>query len=125
MSDILSEAEKSKKFTKNQLVQIKWGLDNGLSDEQVGIYAKQKFNDRQMQEMRLGLEKGSSIEDVQSYAMTKYNDSQMTEIRWGLARLTKEQVEVFENGLSMEKAQELVASLHQENKEMTRDEIVM
>ena len=72
------------KYSWEQMEEIREGLENGLSVEQVNIYADEKYNEYQMRQIRKGLEKGLSIEEVRLYADEKFNSMQMYEIRYGL-----------------------------------------
>lgn len=114
------QKEKYKDFTEDQMNEIKNGFKNGLSEEQVSVYAKPEFNDEQMAEIRKGFESGLSVEQVSVYAKPEFNEYQMRGIRRGFNEgLSIEQISVyakpefdsyqmgvirngFENGLSME-----------------------
>ncbi len=61
-----------------QLHQVKLGYDNGLTEEQIEIYAKPKFNWYQMEQIRLGLEAGM---DVTIYAQENIPSEEMEHIR--------------------------------------------
>lgn len=85
------QKEKYKDFTEDQMNEIKNGFENGLSEEQVDVYAKPEFNESQMRKIRMGFESGFSMEQVSVYAKPEFDSYQMGVIRNG-----------FENGLSME-----------------------
>lgn len=50
------EEYSSQGFNWDQMQEIRKGLENGLTEEQVSMYAKLEFDDMQMQEIRLNLE---------------------------------------------------------------------
>lgn len=84
------------KFYHAQLYEIRLGLQNGLTKEQVSLYAKPEFGDLQMNQIRLGLERGLSIEKVKIYARPEFLSTQMAVIREALeSGLTIDQVKVF------------------------------
>lgn len=85
------QKEKYKDFTEDQMNEIKNGFENGLSEEQVDVYAKPEFNESQMRKIRMGFESGFSMEQVSVYAKPEFDSYQMGVIRNG-----------FENGLSIE-----------------------
>lgn len=109
-----------KVFDEDCLKQIQWGFENGLTPEQVGVYAKSEFTREQMEQIRVGVENRLSMEQVSMYAKPEFTYGQMVAIRLGFEkRLSMEQVSVyakrefieqqmheirvgFENGLSME-----------------------
>lgn len=68
-------------FNKAQIQEIKYGLKNGLTKEQIKIYADSKFSGEQMGQIRCGLENGV---DVTVYAKPEFNAFQMYEICVGL-----------------------------------------
>ena len=45
---MLEEITKNGKFDSNQIVQIKCGFSDGLTKEQIGIYANTQFSANQM-----------------------------------------------------------------------------
>lgn len=49
------QKEKYKDFTEDQMNEIKNGFENGLSEEQVDVYAKPEFNESQMRKIRMGI----------------------------------------------------------------------
>ena len=84
MSEFTPEQkEKYKEFTENQMDEIKNGFENGLSKEQVSVYAKPEFSCVQMNEIESGFINGLSIEQVSVYAKPKLDENQMSEIRSG------------------------------------------
>ena len=101
--------------------QICRGFKNGLSMEQVSVYAKPEFNSNQMKLIEDGFRNKLSMEQVKAYAKPEFDPNQMWEIENGLDeyKLSIEQVgtyakpefdfnQMFEirrgfiNGLSME-----------------------
>lgn len=71
--------------------EIRCGFNEGLSIEQVSVYAKPEFTCVQMSEIESGFKKGLSIEQISMYAKPEFYDYQMNQICRG-----------FKNGLSME-----------------------
>jgi len=67
-----------KQFDKEQQIEIKIGLNEGLD---VSWYAKKEFSDGDMYLIRIGLEDDL---DVSCYATEKYNTKQKVEILVGL-----------------------------------------
>lgn len=79
-----------------QIINIRRGLENGLSMEQVQLYAKPEFEKWQMAQIRKGFENGLSDEQVKFYAKPECEYWQMEEIRVGFQNgLTFEQVELY------------------------------
>lgn len=92
------QKEKYKDFTKDQMNEIKNGFENGLSEEQVDVYAKPEFNESQMRKIRMGFESGFSMEQVSVYAKPEFNSDQMGVLKDGLERgLSIEQVSSYAN----------------------------
>ena len=83
-------------FEYGQIINIRRGLENGLSMEQVQLYAKPEFEKWQMAQIRKGFENGLSDEQVKFYAKPECEYWQMEEIRVGFQNgLTFEQVELY------------------------------
>lgn len=83
-------------FDCGQIINIRSGLEAGLSKEQVQLYAKPEFGSWQMAQIRKGFENGLSDEQVQFYAKQEFEYWQMEEIRVGFQNgLTFEQVELY------------------------------
>ena len=81
-----------------QIINIRRGLENGLSMEQVQLYAKPDLEKWQMAQIRKGFENGLSDEQVEFYAKPECEYWQMEEIRVGFQNgLTFEQVELYAN----------------------------
>ena len=74
----LMKTEKFNQFDKNQIEQIKLGLNNYVD---ISIYAKKEFDWQKMYVIRKGLEKGI---DVSVYVKPEFNAGQMDQIRLGL-----------------------------------------
>ena len=75
--------KKINEFNNEQIKEIKEGFENGLSYEQIGMYAKPEFCCEQMATIRIGLEEGL---DVSIYAKPEFDWTQMEEIRLGLGK---------------------------------------
>lgn len=56
-----------------QMEQLRWGFQNGLTIEQVQLYANPKLKSKQMQEIRFGLKSGLTMEQVQMYAKFEFS----------------------------------------------------
>ena len=71
------------------MMEIRWGFEHGLNEEDILLYADPKFDDHKMNEIRLGLEefhKGMlTIEQVHIFAVPDFTATQMKEIRRGFA----------------------------------------
>ena len=83
-----------KKFTKEQLKWIMRGFKDGLTIEQITMYAKPEFDEKQMREIYLGLRSGLSTEQISIYTKPEFDSYQMHHIWLGFTYggLTKEQV---------------------------------
>ena len=81
--DIEKEMQKYNEIGFNifQREEIKYGLESGLTKEQVNIYAKMYFDSKQMCQIRYGLKENL---DISIYAKEEFNYLQMYEIRIGL-----------------------------------------
>ncbi len=87
-------------FDKKQKEEVYLGFINGLSLEQVKVYANEEFRVTQMGQIRLGLENGLTLEQVKVYADKKFDYLQMNQIRLGLEHgLTIGQVTVYASHL--------------------------
>lgn len=92
------QKEKYKDFTEDQMNEIKNGFKNGLSEEQVSVYAKPEFNEYQMRGIRRGFNEGLSIEQISVYAKPEFNSNQMEVLKGGLEiGLSIEQVSSYAN----------------------------
>jgi len=72
-----------KDFDELQLRQILLGLKQGLTKEQVSVYAKSEFDYSQMSEIRIGFVRGFGVQKIQEYANHEYTRLQMRAIRAG------------------------------------------
>lgn len=70
-----------KKFSNAQKHEIQLGVENGLSEEQILLYAKQENTWYFMREYRLGLMHGLPPEAILLYAKSKYNALEMRNMR--------------------------------------------
>ena len=83
-------------FNDHQLKIIKKGLKNGLSTEQVSLYAKPEFNEFQMDEILNGFENHIPDNLVALYANPVYDTLQMNVMRTGFINgITKEQASIY------------------------------
>lgn len=90
------QKEKYKDFTEDQMNEIKNGFKNGLSEEQVSVYAKPEFNEYQMRGIRRGFNEGLSIEQISVYAKPEFSCVQMSEIESGFKKgLSIEQISMY------------------------------
>ena len=79
----IQECKESGKFDEDQTWEIKAGFEDGLTMEQVKLYADTKFDGDQMYEIREGFENGLTMEQVKFYANPNFDEDQMLQIRWG------------------------------------------
>ena len=87
-------AEYAKKgFDGGQMVQIRLGFQNGLTDAQVSVYARADFDWFQMEEIRLGYKNGLTDAQVAEYAKEGFWWKQMRQIR---KKMEKERPEIVE-----------------------------
>ncbi len=73
--NFIKQCEESEQFDYNQMYEIEKGFEDGLSLEQVQLYAKPEFDDDQMEEIREGLSSGLSIEQILSHINSKTKKS--------------------------------------------------
>lgn len=90
------QKEKYKDFTEDQINEIKNGFKNGLSEEQIDVYAKPEFDKHQMSVIRNGFKNGLSMEQVKAYAKPELSAKRMDIIR-----------RCLESGYSVEQAKVL------------------
>lgn len=74
----------NKGFNKNQLSQIKTGLRQGLSNEQIEIFASPDFSVAKMKIIRWALEEGLDINRIKIFAKPEFSADQMYAMRLGL-----------------------------------------
>lgn len=79
--NFINQCINSGKFNKEQINEIKYGFEDGLTLEQLKIYANPKFDNYQMYEIRWGFKDGLTLEQVKTYADSKISDSEMWNIR--------------------------------------------
>lgn len=79
--ELLASKCQEDRFSYEQMEQVYYGFINGLSIEQIKIYAKKEFNYKQMLEIRLGFHNSLTIEKVSFYARSDFNFNQMYKIR--------------------------------------------
>ena len=82
IEQFIKECEDSGKFNDEQMQQICWGFQDGLTIEEVEVYANPEFNGDQMETIEWGLVTGLSIEQVKVYAKPEISWRKMEEIRW-------------------------------------------
>ena len=98
LQEMIDEVTRGKVFDRSQMQQIREGFKNGLSMEQIQVYADSKFEWGQMGQIRWGFEHDLSVEQVKIYAKPEFNGYQMSEIRNGFEDgLTIEQIQVYAN----------------------------
>lgn len=86
----------NEEFCKDQIDQIRQGLEAGIFVDDIKIYADPRFNSAQIKEIRLGLINDGISDVVDLYADPKYSYNQMREIRYGLeGGLTEDQIETY------------------------------
>ncbi len=68
-------------LNQEQRKQIEKGLEQGLTIEQVRLYAKPEFDSDQMREIREGFLKGLSTDQIKLYATTDFDGLQMGVLR--------------------------------------------
>ena len=73
--DNLMKTELFNQFDRNQIIEIRWGLEDNLN---VSIYAKSEFDYLQMYEIKEGLKDNL---DVSIYAKPEYDWREMKQIR--------------------------------------------
>lgn len=98
----------------NEVEQVRYGVANGLTMEQVRLYAKEDFNWAQMAQVRTGFEEGLRFSAVETYASPSLSSSEMYQRKMNLIR----------NGIELEqliqKAENISAS--KETKKEMKDE---
>ncbi len=93
-----------------QMAEIRKGYENSLTEEQVAVYAKPIFNSSQMREIRWGYENGLTDEQIAVYAKPEFDCNQMKQIRWGYEKgLTYEQILVYLNA-NCEEEEDLICN---------------
>ncbi len=90
----IKKCENSGKFNDYQITQIVEGLE-GLTIDQVKVYADPKFSDKQMYQICTGFEDGLSMKQIKVFARPEFDWKQMEMIRID-----------FKHGLTIEKVKE-------------------
>lgn len=82
--------------TPMQVKQVRIAIENGLSYEQINVFAKPEFGGKKMAQMRTGFEYGLGVEQVQVYAKPVLSVLQMKHLKLALVSgLPIEQVEPY------------------------------
>ena len=84
INELLKELIDGKVFNADQKREIKQGLINGLTIDQVSTYADKKYNCHQMNVIRAGLESGLTKDEIRLYADERFNSLQMEQIRYAI-----------------------------------------
>lgn len=79
-------------FNDNQMEQIQLGIKQGLTTEQIKLYANPKLDDYQMLEIRKGLEHGLTIEQAKFCANPTLNGNQIRQIQFGFKDLRRSEI---------------------------------
>lgn len=58
----------------HQLYEVEYGIKNGLSLEQIQVYAKPEFSDKTMGEIRESIEDGTDLSKIKLYAKKEYEN---------------------------------------------------
>lgn len=77
-NELTTNPKENENFNIAQLNEIKYGIENGLKDDQIKIYKNTNYNEDQMREIRLGLEQGI---DVRRYLNKNLHRNEMRRIR--------------------------------------------
>lgn len=79
-----------------RLKEIRLGLENDLTLEQIKIYARPEFDYSQMSSIRNGLQSGFILEQINRYARPEFSGGQMAQIYLGYRLgLTEEQISEY------------------------------
>lgn len=82
--DIYEKLTNKKKFGPWQKQQIESGIKEGLTFEQISVYAQNGFSAEQMAQIRANYTLNIPMEQVGLYADRRFNPRQMEEIAKGL-----------------------------------------
>ena len=94
--DMLAMASKYPNMTREQLVEIVAGKQEGLDAEQIAVYAKPEFSSLQMNSIRYSFDAGMTQEQIAFQANPAFDSVQMDIIRASFqAGLSMEQVQTF------------------------------
>ena len=80
-NDFIRQYKNSGQFNYHQMEEIRGGFAQGLTIDQVKVYAKPEFNSCQMDAIRQGFKMGLLIEQVKLYAKPEFDWQRMWEIR--------------------------------------------
>lgn len=79
-----------------RLKEIRLGLENDLTLEQIKIYARPEFDYSQMSVIRSGLASDFTQEQISRYARPEFSGRQMAQIFWGYRMgLTEDQISEY------------------------------
>ena len=81
INDFIRKCKNSGRFNYHQMEEIRGGFAQGLTIDQVKVYAKPEFNSCQMDVIRRGFKMGLTMEEVKLYANPKFKWQQMWKIR--------------------------------------------
>lgn len=85
------------KFNADTLKEVRLGIEHGLSEEQIRVYAESNLYYAHMEQIRLGFEEGLTFEQVQLYSQ-RIHLNEMRQIRLGIKNgLTQKQLECLIN----------------------------
>ena len=87
LTTIVKESTVEIVFDTKQLKQIGLGFINGLSLEQIQIYANPAFTPAQMKQIGLGFKDGLTKEQVVAYANPKIDSLKMSKLRVAMKKL--------------------------------------
>ena len=93
------------------MYQIEEGFEDGLSIEQIKLYAKPEFDATYMRVIKEGLKRGFSMEQIQSCIKPEFDEYQMNKVATG-----------FEDGLSIEQILSQMNSKTQKSRKKYDDE---
>ncbi len=88
----------SYKFDNDQIEKIRQGLESGLNEKQISLYAKPEFNDGLMEQIRIGLENKLNNEQISLYAKPELSYAQMREIR---EELLNQKLEIHQKNIQL------------------------
>lgn len=95
-ADLLRCASRYPQFTREQLCEVVSGLKDGMSQEQISVYAKEELSPLQMNAIRYALADGLSQEQIDLLANPKFDGVKMEILRISFGcGMTMEQVKGF------------------------------
>ena len=103
-NDILKSDESLDKFDEDKKREIRLGLENGLTSEQVSIYAKPEFDSWQMKQIRFGLENPEfnweKMDDIRKTIFSGVKDAVLNDLKASdIDDVTKENIERKSDGI--------------------------